>query len=91
MQRRHQKIIEEAPAVRLTFHSLNIRFKFYWSCELVITHLQPNISAEFRAHLGQAAVSAAKVRSFSFKMLISIFSALIIVSLIFEGSEVLIL
>ncbi|WJX12121.1 methylcrotonoyl-CoA carboxylase [Trifolium repens] len=34
VQRRHQKIIEEAPA--------------------------PNISAEFRAHLGQAAVSAAK-------------------------------
>ncbi|XP_052730063.1 methylcrotonoyl-CoA carboxylase subunit alpha, mitochondrial isoform X2 [Vigna angularis] len=34
VQRRHQKIIEEAPA--------------------------PNISADFRAHLGQAAVSAAK-------------------------------
>lgn len=34
VQRRHQKIIEEAPA--------------------------PNISTEFRAHLGQAAVSAAK-------------------------------
>jgi len=25
--------------------------------------LQPNISADFRAHLGQAAVSAAKVKS----------------------------
>ncbi|WVY97193.1 hypothetical protein V8G54_029344 [Vigna mungo] len=39
VQRRHQKIIEEAPA--------------------------PNISADFRAHLGQAAVSAAKPLSIS--------------------------
>jgi len=37
--------------------------------------LQPNISADFRAHLGQAAVSAAKVNPFYLKMLNCTFSA----------------
>lgn len=72
MQRRHQKIIEEAPAVRLTFCVLNINFlRLCWSYELAIINsvMQPDVSTDFRAHLGQAAVSAAKVKSFASDML----------------------
>uniref|UniRef100_A0A0E0RJR1 Methylcrotonoyl-CoA carboxylase subunit alpha, mitochondrial n=1 Tax=Oryza rufipogon TaxID=4529 RepID=A0A0E0RJR1_ORYRU len=43
LQRRHQKIIEEAPAVRL-----------HYLCP------RPNVTAQFRSHIGEAAVSAAK-------------------------------
>jgi 3-methylcrotonyl-CoA carboxylase alpha subunit len=63
LQRRHQKIIEEAPAVMLYYLSMPwiffeqnniLHFPFIYS-------LQPNVTTEFRAHIGKAAVSAAKV------------------------------
>lgn len=64
MQRRHQKIIEEAPAVMIAFW---IFFVLVCDCSysrFVMEHslMQPNVSIDFRSHLGQAAVSAAKVR-----------------------------
>lgn len=66
LQRRHQKIIEEAPAVIITLmffakFSLIYLQKFLLKTLLV----QPNVSDDFRSLVGQAAVSAAKVTSFS--------------------------
>lgn len=64
MQRRHQKIIEEAPAVMIVFWIFFVLVCDCSSSKVVMENslMQPNISNDFRSHLGQAAVSAAKVR-----------------------------
>ncbi|KAK2987156.1 hypothetical protein RJ640_019716 [Escallonia rubra] len=59
VQRRHQKIIEEAPAV--IFASKFLYISYYMSIIVMESQfMQPNVISDFRSHLGQAAVSAAK-------------------------------
>lgn len=68
VQRRHQKIIEEAPAVKIIFSFPDWTFflgELIYLCQL--WSLQPNVLNEFRSHLGEAAVSAAKVCAFRFR------------------------